>query len=208
MTAPARTRPLALAHPLILIRHGETDWNAAGRLQGREDVPLNERGRRQAARNGRALGHLLARRGLGLRDVAFVASPLARAAETMRLVGAEVGLDPAAHAHDARLVELGFGRWEGLTYAEVARVDPDGHAAREVDPWNARPPGGESMAEAAVRVAPLLGALSGPTVLVTHGGLIRVMHVLLGLAGREAVRQVPTPQDRFHVVADGRMEWV
>ncbi len=208
MTALAPSRTIALAHPLILIRHGETDWNVARRLQGHEDIPLNDRGRVQARRNGEALKAHLSLAGLSAPDIAFISSPLVRARDTMRLVRAELGLDPHAHRTDARLVELGFGRWAGLAFHEVAQADPHGHAARERDRWNARPPAGESMADGAARVGPLLAGLTGPAVLVTHGGLIRVIHVLLGLADVDATRHLPTPQDRFHVVRAGEVEWV
>lgn len=208
MSAPDKPRTIALAHPLVLIRHGETDWNAARRLQGHEDIPLNDRGRHQARRNGGALRAYLARTSRPSADFEFVASPLSRAAETMKLVRGELGLDPDDHRTDGRLVELGFGRWAGLLFQEVAQADPHGHAERERDIWNARPPGGESMADGARRVSPLLAALDRPTVLVCHGGLIRVIHVLLGLATAEEIRHVATPQDRLHVVTHGRVEWI
>ncbi|HUG61943.1 MAG TPA: histidine phosphatase family protein, partial [Methylomirabilota bacterium] len=139
---------------------------------------------------------------------AYIASPLSRAVETMRIVRGELGFPDAVFPTDPRLIELGFGRWAGLDIHEVAAADPHGHAAREADRWNARPPGGESMADGAARVTPLLAAIDGPTVLVTHGGLIRVIHVLLGAAEVSATRHLPTPQDRFHVIHRGAVEWV
>jgi probable phosphoglycerate mutase len=203
-------RPLsvALSHPLILIRHGETDWNVARRLQGHEDIPLNDRGRVQARRNGTALRDHFARGGHDPAAWHYVASPLSRADETMRILRAELGLPAEGHVRDERLIELGFGRWAGLPMSEVAAADPHGHAAREADRWGTPPPGGESMKDGAARVGPLLAALDGPTVLVTHGGLIRVIHVVLGLMDVAGARHLPTPQDRFHVVERGRVAWI
>jgi probable phosphoglycerate mutase len=205
---PLRASRVSLAHPLVLIRHGETDWNVARRLQGHEDIPLNDRGRVQARRNGVTLRERFTRLGLDAAAHGFIASPLSRADETMRIVRAELGLEPDGHERDARLIELGFGRWAGLDMGEVAVADPHGHAEREADRWNARPPGGESMADGAARVEPVLAAIDRPTVMVTHGGLIRVIHVLLGLSDVAGTRHLPTPQDRFHVIHGGRVEWI
>ena len=83
---------LLLAKPeLFICRHGQTDWNAEGRLQGQVEVPLNDTGRAQARRNGR---HLLELLGDRAKDFAFLASPLGRASETMRIIRLELGLDP------------------------------------------------------------------------------------------------------------------
>ena len=83
---------LLLAKPeLFICRHGQTDWNAEGRLQGQVEVPLNDTGRAQARRNGR---HLLELLGDRARDYAYLASPLGRASETMRIIRTELGLDP------------------------------------------------------------------------------------------------------------------
>jgi broad specificity phosphatase PhoE len=205
---PGGAVPMVFSHPLVVIRHGETEWNVARRLQGHEDIPLNDRGRAQARRHGVALRARCRRLGVEPGALAFVGSPLSRAAETMRIVRAQLGLGADGYVADTRLVELGFGRWAGLTIQEVEASDPAGHAAREGDRWNVRPPGGESMADGAARIAPLLAALDRPTVLVTHGGIIRILHVLLGATPLDAAHHLPTPQDRFLVLHEGRVEWV
>src|SRR5258708_6813130 len=87
---------VALRPTIFYIRHGETDWNGAGRLQGRHDVPLNARGRAQAMHCGEILRDLLARDGHAA--VEFVASPLGRARETMELVRVALGLPPTVTA--------------------------------------------------------------------------------------------------------------
>jgi broad specificity phosphatase PhoE len=199
---------LLLRHPLVVIRHGETAWNAVGRLQGRDDIPLNDRGRKQARRNGAALKAHLARVGLSPAQFRYVASPLSRASETMRLVRGELGLEPGDFAHDDRLMELAYGRWSGLLFSEVARTDPAGYAARDADRWSARPPGGESTADGAARVRPFIEEIAGPTVIVTHGGLNRAIKVLIGALDRAAAARFTTPQDRFYMVQGGRVEWV
>lgn len=178
---------MALAHPLIVVRHGETDWNAIGRLQGQQDIPLNGRGRQQA----QAVGHTLKRLYPPIAGCRFVASPLGRARETMELMRSSMGLHPAEYELDPRLKELTFGRWEGLTWDEVRRKDPEGAARREADKWAFVPPGGESYAMLKDRVALWLGDLSGPTVAVAHGGISRVLlNMLCGLAEHDCPMRV------------------
>ena len=111
-----------MAGPLYFVRHGETDWNRDGRLQGQRDVELNAAGRRQAAACGTILGDLL--RGIGRQpdEFAFVSSPLSRALETMALMRRMLGLDPASVQIDPRLKELSFGDWEGEPLPRSARA--------------------------------------------------------------------------------------
>ena len=85
-----------LPHRLIFIRHGETNWNAQGRLQGQHDIPLNGRGRDQAANAGREARKYIARE--GLTDLRFVASPLSRTRDTMEIARGSMGLDPKAYS--------------------------------------------------------------------------------------------------------------
>jgi broad specificity phosphatase PhoE len=108
-------RPDVRPRKLYFVRHGETDWNAERRLQGRRDVPLNALGRKQAARCGELLRELLVVGGATPRQFAFTSSPLSRARETMAILRTALGVAPEDYAIDARLAELSFGRWEGLT---------------------------------------------------------------------------------------------
>ena len=146
---------------LILVRHGETDWNAAGRLQGHTDRPLNEYGRSQA----QALADRLAGDGID----AVYASDLARARETADIVAARLGLPVAV---DTDLRERDWGNWEGLTAAERERVDLDGETAA-------------AHRERTLRVLySIAGRHAGErVVVVTHGGSIRrAQAAVLGVA--------------------------
>ena len=100
----------------------------------------------------------------------------------MTLLRAELGLDPEGFRSDARLREIGFGAWEGSTWAEIRRWDPSGAAARERDRWNFRPKGesAESYAMVAARVSALVAELDRPAVIVAHGGVARALLVTLG----------------------------
>jgi probable phosphoglycerate mutase len=189
---------------IYFVRHGETDWNAEGRYQGQQDIPLNARGREQAARNGRALKARLA-------DPArlhYVASPLGRTRETMEIMRRELGLTPADYAIDARLMELNYGVWEGQLHADLARTNPASLAARKRAKYDWRPDGGESYADLDQRVAPWLAELSRDTVVASHGGVSRTLRVrILGMRECE-ILQLETPQDRVLVLSSGAAEWL
>jgi broad specificity phosphatase PhoE len=148
-----------------LARHGETDANAEGRVQGSLDPPLNERGREQA----RALASEAA--GLGLR--ALYTSHLLRARETADIVGEAVGLDPVV---DERFAESRRGEWEGRLIAEIKADDPDGWAGSLAVEPGFRFPGGESLEEHGARVEAALADVSRgplPALVICHGGTIR-----------------------------------
>jgi probable phosphoglycerate mutase len=194
-----------LPHLVFFIRHGETDWNVAARYQGQTDVPLNARGRGQAARNGRVLREILAQRGLDPEALDYVASPLCRAAETMTIVRRELGLEPDAFRREPRLMECNYGRWEGMTLAEAAAAFPDAYALRGRDPIAFTPEGGESYVEVCDRALAVLNALDRPAVVVAHGGLGKAVRGrLLGLSSADTMA-LPAPQDLIHVIEDGRI---
>jgi broad specificity phosphatase PhoE len=180
-----------MAAPTIYyIRHGLTEWNAQGRLQGGHDVPLNAQGRLQAEHCANILHDLFADTGRDPGDCAYVSSPLVRACETMEILRKTLGLDPAEYRIEARLAEISFGEWEGLTYQEVLAREPDIVARREADKWGFRPPGGETYVEVAQRIAAWHAALDRDTVVTAHGGTARALAAVRGVAVPEvAVHQ-------------------
>lgn len=195
---------MSVAHPLCIVRHGETDWNVEGRLQGQKDIQLNGRGRDQAT----SVGHILKRECPEVLSFDFVSSPLTRAQDTMQLMRAAMGLDPEAYRLDDRLKELSFGRWEGFTWAEMDGDDAEGRAAREADKWGFCPPGGESYAMLSARIEGWLADLRAPTVAVTHGGVARV---LLGLLAGVAQTDLPLrdiKQGRALLFENGDARWI
>lgn len=151
-----------ISTPLFFFRHGETFYNAEGRLQGQLDTPLSPTGRGQAVEAGLKLGAALEANGLAFDRVGWFASPLSRAAQSMALARAALALEQDAFVRDKRLMELSFGLWQNLTWPEVATRCPGGVAARKSDFWNFRPPGGESYADLANRLRAFLDGLTGP----------------------------------------------
>jgi broad specificity phosphatase PhoE len=166
---------------VFLVRHGETDWNVEGRLAGLADRPLTPRGERQALELGARL-----------RQVPFgavLASPLQRTRRTAELLVGEHGRDALSIRVDERLVENGFGPYEGWNDDELY-ADPAARAWRE---HNTPLPGAEPDESIAARAAALyaeLAGLTGNTLVVSHGGLLRMLITtcILGLAPSELRR--------------------
>ncbi len=173
---------MAANSPLFyFVRHGETDWNSERRLQGQLDIPLNDVGRRQSAQCGITLRGLIAGCGKTPADFAFISSPLSRARETMEILRSGLGLPRKGYAIEPRLAELSFGRWEGLTYAEVRALDQRALAVRERDKWSFTTPEGESYAQLLVRVREWHAGAEGDIIVAAHGGVARVLMVLFGV---------------------------
>ncbi|GGK30716.1 histidine phosphatase family protein [Salinarimonas ramus] len=190
---------------LYFVRHGETDWNAEGRLQGGRDTDLNALGRVQAEAAARTLRSLV--RG-DLARLDFVASPMRRTRDTMEILRGTLGLPRDAYRLDERLVEISFGSWEGSTWPEIRDRDPAGAAAREADKWGFVPPQGESYAMLARRLAPVVEGLVRDTVMVAHGGVARALLTLMADAATERAPHFDIWQGRVLVIQDGAWRWV
>jgi broad specificity phosphatase PhoE len=189
---------------LVFVRHGQTDWNVEGRLQGQRDIPLNEIGRAQARRNGEVIRDRIPEAA----GFDFIASPLSRTRETMEILRGAMALDPAGYEIDTRLLEITFGELEGLTYQDIETRDPGWSRARHADKWNYLPPGGESYHLLSVRIIGWLETLSRPSLVVAHGGVGRVLRAhLLGLDKLATVSE-DFPQDRVFLWRDGAGEWL
>jgi len=181
------------------IRHGETDWNVAGRLQGRRDIELNARGRVQARHCGEVLRDLFARDNRDPAALDYVSSPLKRACETMRLVRTALGLPADGCRTDERLAEIGFGAWEGFTIAQLHERDPQRIAQREHDKWHFVPPGGESYEMVAARMRAWYAGLGRDAVVTAHGGTARGLIADLGIAKPAAAPLLDIEQGMVYV---------
>jgi len=191
------------APTIYYIRHGETEWNADGRLQGTRDIPLNDLGRKQAADAASILADLLARDGRSEQSLAFVASPLGRARSTMELVRGALKLPPDEYTVDDRLREIGYGDWEGSTLKQMQASDPEVFAKRQADKWTVPPPGGESYAAVQIRMRDWYDSLLLDTVAVAHGGTARALMVALGIETSASAADLTIEQGAVYVFGDG-----
>ena len=138
----------------------------------------------------------------------FVASPLGRSRETMEIVRTAMGLDPAGYRVDDRLKELTFGEWEGFTYRDIERVNPGWVAQRVADKWCFQPPGGESYEMLSSASSPGSRRVDRPTLVVSHGGVGRVLRAhLLKLDPLETVIE-DFPHTGVFLWRDGEGRWL
>ena len=179
--------------PLFILRHGETEWNVAGRLQGRFDAPLTPEGERQALAQRRILMQQ------DLTRFGAISSPQGRARQTARL--ALDGLITPIR-EDPALAEIGLGGWAGRYRAEVMAESGarDGFALYELAP------DGEGFAALHTRCENFLRGLRGPAVLVTHGITSRMLRLILTGRPIGALRDIDGGQGVVFRVAEGRQE--
>ena len=151
---------------LYVVRHGATDWNQSGRIQGHMDIPLNETGRAQASI-----------RLAVLRATALYSSDLLRAYETAQIIGRATGLEVV---QTPGLREINFGVWQGLSSLQIRERDPDVYAARRTNPYDVAPAGAETWrhfydrAMQAVRDI-LVTTAAQRVIVVTHSGVCTVI---------------------------------
>ena len=199
---------LQVSKLLIFIRHGQTDWNAEGRMQGQKDIPLNDTGRGQARRNGQALASFLAHEGIDPAGLRFIASPLGRTRETMDLMREAMGLPAGGYELEPRVKEITFGDWEGRTLEDLAASDPELVAQRRSDTWGFVPPQGESYAMLSQRISGWLAEQTEPSVSVIHGGVIRVLRGLLEDIAPAEIPRLDVPQDVVYLWKDGKLSLI
>ncbi len=184
---------LAVPHQLSLLRHGETEWNRKGRIQGQLDSPLTSKGRDQALRQGQILSQL--RDGLGNHQV--LCSPLDRAQQTARLA-----LGNGDFRTDERLIEIGCGKWEGTCHEDRLISDPDlaAQVNKDFDSYiNA--PAGEGLTELSNRLTELLESLKVPTIIFSHKIALVAMRALL--CGSELSSDMAPPQGSILEIRKG-----
>jgi broad specificity phosphatase PhoE len=190
------------AGSILLVRHGETEWNLERRYQGRSDSPLTDRGIAQAHAIGRLIG--------GLPDAEparIIASPLGRARRTAQIVRNHLAGAPEVQFDD-RLRELSLGSWDGLTYSEIAARCPgvfDRHGRHN---WYFRAPDGERYDAFITRLGEWLREWDAAhvVVVVTHGIVTRVLRGLYADLPREVALMLPVPQDKIFRLSDGAIE--
>jgi probable phosphoglycerate mutase len=189
---------------IYLVRHGETEWNREGRLQGQSNSALTRRGLKQAHGIGMLLRQLI-----GAGDgMPVIASPLERALRTAEAICGPLGRDLASLQTDDLLKEISFGRWEGMTFAEIAAADPENWRRFEQDRWRFAPPGGESYAMVAERARRWLHDSSAirEKIVVAHGEFGRVLRGLYRGMSSEEMFALDVPQDVVFRLSAGTIE--
>lgn len=182
---------------ILVIRHGQTEWNAQGRWQGVLDSPLTEAGVAQA----RAMGAVLRAHGIGRAEFDLLHSPQGRAQRTAQIIAEAAGLDLTP---EPRLREIDVGAWAGLSREELERGWPAADPHEHFLDRYARAPGGEPFADLWVRVADLLAALRRPTVLVTHGITSRFLRTCAMGMDESALAELPGGQGIIYRVRNGQ----
>lgn len=181
---------------IILIRHGETDWNASQRWQGQSDIPLNENGREQARK--------LASRLADWPIDAIYSSDLKRAKETAKILGESMSIEPI---FEPAWRERNGGRFEGMTSQELNNLDKQRLEKLRDKDW--APPGGESNSQVAQRVwdsfERIVDRHQGDVVaIVTHGGtMLTLMSMILGFGPGERARLWVSHNTGFSIVEVG-----
>ncbi|HSX75202.1 MAG TPA: histidine phosphatase family protein [Shinella sp.] len=185
---------------LLVIRHGETQWNVAGRLQGRRDTPLTANGVRQAQAVAVRLSETVA----DLQDAAFWVSPLGRARQTASILADLWALPFDRFAEEPRLAERSYGAWEGRLHGEIERDLPEQYGAHAADPWDYSMPGGESRTVLSGRLLAWLRTLDRdrPHVAVTHSGCLRALRGLYTRASRDEMLAYREPQTAAFFLTD------
>lgn len=171
---------------LLLVRHGETEWNADGRFMGQLDIPMDPKGVAQVA--------AVSKRLFSERPAAIYTSNLSRAVDTALAIQSAIASLPPV-IEDARLSEMGFGDWQGRTYSEIKEADSERLTRWEADLLHEAPPGGETLEAFTDRVKAayldICAAHPDQCVIIAgHGGSLKALIVLgLGLAP-EALRRL------------------
>lgn len=185
---------------ILLLRHGQTEWNRDRRLQGQGDSPLTSLGKAQARAMGQAARAAL---GAGVRP-RLMASPLGRTLATADLVAFELGIS-AAPLTDPRLMELHFGSWEGLTGPET--IDTLTHLEPHWRYFHS--PDGERHEVIMARVRSWLEEFADrpePLVVVSHGLTGKLIRGVYGKLDDEAILRQDHPQDAIFKLAGGTVE--
>lgn len=185
--------------PIVFVRHGETDWNRQGLIQGSIDTDLNDKGHAQA----KAVAQLLAGQADWLEGFEIVVSPQRRALQTAGYIISALGR--SEHGVDVRVRELGFGVWEGKPFWElkaspVYPADPEGRYF-----W--RPEDGESYEDGVARVNDWRGSLRRPTLVVSHGAVGRCLMGAVAGSRPEDLVNLPTPQGAYCLLQNGQLQW-
>ncbi|SLN43911.1 Phosphoserine phosphatase 1 [Roseovarius albus] len=181
---------------LWILRHGETEWNVLGRLQGQFDSALTSKGLAQSTRQAGIL-----KLELSEKEVRVYSSPAGRALRTAQIAAS--GL--AVECHPA-LQEINIGTWQGMTVAEIKLAHPELDHADDPHVWKFQAPQGERIEQMKARLERFLENLTGPSVIVTHGVTSRMLRCLVLGLDVSNMSLVPGGQGIVHHIKDGQAQ--
>ena len=186
---------------LYIVRHGTTDWNQSGRIQGHLDPPLNAAGRAQA--------RLISERLAPLGATALYSSDLQRTYETAQIISQTTGVQII---QKTGLREMHFGRWQGWTFQQIREQDPAGYAARRANPYDVPPPGGETWRcfyDRAVRAVEeiLETTEAARLIVVTHSGICTVLGLRASGLDYTGKRTFGNDNCSLHTIAIAGGQW-
>ena len=190
---------------IYLIRHGQTTWNRAGRLQGQADSPLTLLGTQQVEAIGKKLKEII-----GIKKYSVWSSPLGRTKQTTSIICDQTNFKYENVVFDKRLVEITLGDRDGYKSWKALFEDfPKDMARREKDPWNFSHPNGESSQMVWERVRPFMekiANLEGIHVVVTHGVVSKIIRGMYLNLSPEEIFSLDRPQNAFHRLQNGKIE--
>ncbi len=178
-----------------ILRHGQTEWNVAGKLQGQHDSPLTPVGIGQAKAQAKILKRVLPG------PVPVFASDAGRAQHTARIAA-----EGRSITTDAALAEIGIGDWQGQTVEQIKQMHPDLKHREDLHLWKFAAPGGESLYQMVARVDQFLEQVTEPSVIVTHGVTSRLLRCLILGLPPENLSQLPGGQGVVHHLRNGQAE--
>lgn len=187
---------------IFLVRHGQTAFNAEGRIQGAKDSALTALGVSQ----GERLGAML--RGIAPTDVRIVASPRGRTQHTARLIREHGGFGAEIETDD-RLAEISLGEWDGMLKDDIRAIAPDYDAGERRWNWFFEAPGADSYEAMTARLGGWLEdarAAGGPMIAVSHGVAGRILRGLFLRMPRNEALMLDIPQDACFRMHDGAIE--
>ena len=194
-----------MKNTIYLIRHGQTTWNRAGRLQGQADSPLTLLGTQQVEAIGKKLKEIIE-----TKKYSVWSSPLGRTKQTTSIICDEINFKYDDVLFDERLVEITLGDRDGYKSWKALFEDfPEDMARREKDPWNFSHPNGESSQMVWERVKPFIEKivnLEGIHVVVTHGVVSKIIRGMYLKLSPEEIFSLDRPQNAFHRLQNGAVE--
>jgi len=194
-------QPLHASPEIVLLRHGETQWNREGRYQGQHDSPLSLNGIGQIRAIAETLRPIIEE----LEHYQLWSSPLTRTRQSVSIFCEQLGLSYADVLFDDRLMERSYGRWEGLTMVEIELRYAEDVEMEKADRWNfAIPNGGEKFADVADRLRSWLDDIANdtPVITMTHGGAGRVLRGVYMNLKPETIFAFNDPQSSAFTMSD------